>query len=335
MAGPAPWGRPSAFLGLMLLLQPLMAAEARAAEETTPAPVPALIAPLAAKSLILDAVSLEDGTIVAVGDRGDILRSKDNGQHWEQSPCPVSALLTGIAAAPSGTLFAVGHDAVILASSDAGASWRIIHREPEWEQPLFSIRFVDAQHGFAIGAYGLYLETNNGGTSWEQRSIFDSDSHLYGSVRLADGTLMIVGEFGTILRSRDDGASWEQLDSPYDGTFFGIVAPPASSDPEQPLLVYGLQGHVFASTDDGDSWEQVPTGVTAGLFGAIWSEGAQPVLVGHGGTILADRDAGPGFDWLRTTRPDREPLAGGLALPDGSLLIYGDKGLTVLNRQTN
>lgn len=302
-----------------------------AGAQDMPPPVAAMIAPLAAEATVLDALQLGDGMIIAVGDRGHILRSTDEGASWQQSPAPVSILLTTIDAAADGTLLAAGHDAVILRSTDEGASWEIVHREPEWEQPILDLHMISATHGFAIGAYGLYLETDDGGMSWTERSIYDGDSHLYASARLRDGSLLIAGEFGTLLRSEDEGATWAELDSPYGGTFFGLTVPPADEGAEQPTLVYGLQGHVFASTDYGASWTAVDTGVENGLYNAIWSDGTAPILLGHGGLILIDRDTGPGFDWQSVIRPARKPLAGGLKLDDGRYLIYGETGLTILD----
>ena len=37
---------------------------------------------------------------------------------------------------------------------------------PEDERPFLDIWFRDAQHGYAVGAYGLFMETSDGGASW-------------------------------------------------------------------------------------------------------------------------------------------------------------------------
>ena len=314
--------------GLAILGWPFAAlapVNAAAQDNLLPANVPALIAPLAAEALILNAVFHKD-MVIAVGDRGHILRSNDQGQSWAQSPSPVSIPLTSLATADQGRLIAAGHDAVIMISDDDGASWELVFREPELEQPILNLFFITPTHGLALGAYGLVLETRDGGTSWEERTLFDGDSHLYASATLADGTLLIAGEFGTLLRSRDAGESWEELDSPYGGTFFGLTAP-VNADSDEPILVFGLQGNVFASSDQGDSWTAIETGVTNGLYRAMRDRTGQPILLGHGGMILIDRDASSGFDWDAVIRPARKPLAGGLHLGGDQFLIYGETGL--------
>ena len=50
---------------------------------------------LAEKSLLLDVVSVE-GLVVAVGERGHVLRSEDSGKSWHQAEVPTRATLTGV-----------------------------------------------------------------------------------------------------------------------------------------------------------------------------------------------------------------------------------------------
>ena len=52
-------------------------------------------APLATRSLLLDGVSV-DGLMVAVGERGHILISENQGQSWRQANVPTRATLTGV-----------------------------------------------------------------------------------------------------------------------------------------------------------------------------------------------------------------------------------------------
>ena len=60
-----------------------------------PAASPAVIAPLAVRSLLFD-VAWAGSRIVVVGERGHILHSADAGGTWVQSPVPASANLTAV-----------------------------------------------------------------------------------------------------------------------------------------------------------------------------------------------------------------------------------------------
>ena len=80
-------------------------------------PEPAVRAPLAGESLLLDAVAI-DGYFVVVGDRGHILTSTDNGDTWQQSDSPSRAPLTGVYFHDRDLGWAVGHDSVILRTTE-------------------------------------------------------------------------------------------------------------------------------------------------------------------------------------------------------------------------
>ncbi|CAN1600394.1 protein of unknown function [Pseudomonas mediterranea] len=60
------------------------------------------------------------------------------------------------------------------------------------------------------------------------------------------GELFIVGERGLLLRSKDNGSSFQALESPYDGSFFGLQGS-ASGE----LIAFGLRGNAFWSGDQG------------------------------------------------------------------------------------
>jgi photosystem II stability/assembly factor-like uncharacterized protein len=168
------------WLGALLLMPPwalaLAAASAIAADTSAwvdPATAPAEIRPFASKSLLLDIVH-SAGHFVAVGARGNILLS-DDGSAWRQVEVPTRATLTAVTAVDA-QVWAVGHDGMILHSADGGEHWQIQRKDP-WQAgdaggdptkgaPLLDVLFVDAQRGFAIGAYSLALQTSDGGQTW-------------------------------------------------------------------------------------------------------------------------------------------------------------------------
>jgi photosystem II stability/assembly factor-like uncharacterized protein len=81
--------------------------------------------------------------------------------------------------------------------------------------------FTDEQNGVAIGSYGLYLVTSDGGGTWEAGVVDEENEyHLNAMVRFPDGVRLIAGEAGYSYRSLDDGASWEPLELPYDGSMW-------------------------------------------------------------------------------------------------------------------
>src|SRR5262249_31075152 len=85
---------------------------------------PALSSPLASKSL-LQAVTRAGDRLVAVGQRGHIVVSRDGGATWKQSPAPVSSDLTAVYFVDDRRGWTVGHDGVVLHSEDGGDTWRV------------------------------------------------------------------------------------------------------------------------------------------------------------------------------------------------------------------
>ena len=151
-----------------------------------------LQAPLASRSLLLDAVSAGD-RIWAVGERGHVLFSRNNGKSWQQVLVPTRATLTGITFHDDLTGWAVGHDGVILRTRDGGNQWELVRTAPEDVRPLLDVWFRDASRGFAIGAYGLCLRTDDGGTNWREVRVSEDDWHLHHMARSEKGRLYIGG----------------------------------------------------------------------------------------------------------------------------------------------
>lgn len=283
----------------------------------------------AQQSLLLD-VAKVGKRLVAVGDRGHILYSDDNGSRWVQAKVPTKQLLAAVFFIDEQHGWAVGHDAQILATRDAGATWVKQYEDLEMEAPLLDIWFRDRNTGYAIGAYGALLETTDGGANWESvsdRMDNEDGYHLNAIVSVKDAGLFIVGEQGVMFRSADWGQTWETLESPYEGSLFGALG----TDQANTLLVYGLRGHLFRSTDFGSTWEAISLNtenngpLEFGLSdGSLLADGSV-VVVGHGGTVLTSRDSGQSF--RVTNRADRLSLAGIAAMDNGNLILVGQGGV--------
>ncbi len=308
----------SAVAGASFLLGPVLSKRAHA--QTPPKTYP-----LAASSLVLDVASAGDA-LIAVGDRGFILRSSDAGQTWAQVASPVSVMLTALAFSSATNGVAVGHDATILRTTDAGQTWIKKSDSPELESPLLDVWFESADHGFAIGAFGLLKETRDGGETWDERRVSEDEPHLYAAAKLTDNALLAAGETGAMYRSDDAGATWSALESsPYTGTYFGLLK---LSDGA--LLAYGLRGNLFRSGDQGQTWTQISTGTTASLLGATQRKDGSVLIVGLAGAILSSVD---GQAFKLHNLKDREALSGVIELSDGKLLVYGEKGIRPINAE--
>ena len=328
------------------LLAAAVSAQGAAAPLPTTPPAalvePALHSPKALNAAML-AVTHAGPRLVAVGERGTVLLSDDGAKSWRQAQVPVQVTLTAVRFVSERTGWAVGHLGVILMSTDGGEHWvkqldgvqaakavaaggderskRFAEEGPD--KPFFDLDFIDAQHGFAVGAYNLAFATSDGGQSWTpmlSRLPNPKSLHLYG-VRAADGHVYIAGEQGLLMASSDGGASFAALPSAYKGSFFGLLAARSGS-----LIAYGLRGNAWRSGDQGASWVRLDTGLQTSISAALELGGGELALLAQTGELLRSRDDGRSFT---KTPPAGGPLpaAGLAATDDGALVIASLRGM--------
>jgi photosystem II stability/assembly factor-like uncharacterized protein len=285
----------------------------------------AAAAPPEASHLLLDAARSGEALVV-VGERGAILRSSDEGDTWTVSPAPVLATLTAVAFDDDAVGWAVGHDGVILHSANGGRTWAVQHAETDREASFLDICAVDARHAIAVGAYGLFLATSDGGASWTPRRISEDDFHFNRIVRTAAGVLFIAGEAGTLLRSTDAGENWEPVSADYEGSFFGLL-PLADGS----LIAHGLRGRLFRSVDDGAEWQDISTEQTGLLATAVQLRSGAVVVAGQARTFLVSTGTDGGRAFSPWSPPHTTAVAELLELKTGGLLLVGESGVTRLS----
>ena len=273
--------------------------------------------------LLLDAAAV-GRRMVAVGERGVILISDDDGRSWRLATSPTEATLTAVYFVEATARVGGWARRDDSADRDAGETWRQVHAAPDEQKPLFAVWFESAEHGIAVGAYSSLYETLDGGNSWHPLARFEGDRHFNGLAGGPDGKVFLVGESGLIVRSDDAGRSWKTVSSPYKGSYFGVLRLGESG-----WLVFGLRGNVFHSSDDGEHWNPVhPAGAQAGLMGGTLLPDGGVLLVGRDGTLLESRDRGSSFTARHV--PDSKALAAALSLPSGVRVVVGEGGATRL-----
>ncbi|MGH8461780.1 MAG: WD40/YVTN/BNR-like repeat-containing protein [Stenotrophobium sp.] len=325
--------------------QPALAAAS--GEPAAPAdagqPRPALMAPLASRSTLVS-ITRAGAHLVAVGHEGVIVISPD-GRQWTQVASPVSDMLDRVRFFDANNGWILGYDGAILQTVDGGNHWTLRNYKLG-AHPLYDLLFLDAQHAIAIGGFGDYLISSDGGKTWapQQNPLSNLGMHMNAIVRLGDGSLLIAGERGLTARSKDNGANWELLDSPYTGSFFGAL--PLG---EHGVLVYGLRGTVFTLADVAhcptlafDKWDVFtrkdtvdPAGIAAlgwkklqnpvveSLFGGQWLANAEALLVGVNGTVVETHLASGTLTQLKT--PAAETL-GDVLVQNGRMIAVGRLG---------
>jgi photosystem II stability/assembly factor-like uncharacterized protein len=321
-----------------------------------PLQVPAQASGIAAKSPLF-AITSAGARLVAVGQRGHILISDDNGGQWEQVSVPVSVDLTAVHFASAQRGWAVGHDGVILSTADGGRTWtrqldgrqaaalvvehygkraaegnielkavlneaqRMLAEGPDL--PFLDVWFDDERNGYAIGAFNLLFTTSDGGATWvpaSDRVDNPKGHHLY-AIRGHGSELYIAGELGLLLRLDRASKRFTAVPTPYKGTWFGLVVKPDL------VIAHGLRGNAWRSRDAGKTWQQVRTPVQTGLTGSAVVRDGLIAVVSQDGHVLVSADNGGSFESVPNLKP--MPLFGVAAAGNGSLALVGARGVRI------
>ena len=264
--------------------------------------VPALIAPMAAKSLILDVDSRSDRT-VAVGERGVVLYRRSGhsssslssppvydsqGLAWQQGQVPVSVNLTGVAFASDDVVFAVGHDGVVLRSRDAGERWELVFDGNEANAQVFQAAQAqfDALEPEVEAARKLATdEPSEKNKVAFQKLEAQLDERLFALEDAQAGARFgparplldvwfkderqgwVVGSYGQIFETVDGGDSWtliaQRLNNS-DSRHFNAL----TGDGTGALLIASESGRVYFSDNFGQSWTRYDSDYVGHFYGA-------------------------------------------------------------------
>jgi photosystem II stability/assembly factor-like uncharacterized protein len=317
----------------------LVSALGHAQQSGTLAPAPAdplkrtaEVMPLAEHSLILD-IARSGKRIIAVGERGHVLYSDDEGNSWTQSAgVPLRSTLTAVAAVGSDA-WAVGHDGVILHSADAGETWGIQRRDPRGQPgegiaddirqgaPFLDVLFTDASHGIAIGAYSLLLETTDGGRHWNgarMQMLTNTDAAAADAAMEKEQQAHTDNDMQSSVFSADELKIGQESDPHLNG-----ITRTGSGD----YVIVGERGAIFRSTDGGRNWQRSQLPYDGSMFGIVGFEGQHVLAFGLRGHVFESTDLG--VTWNELPTGSELSLMGGAALADGGAVVVGANGIVL------
>jgi len=272
----------------------------------------------------------------AVGHSGVILHSSDSGETWKKQFDGNAANQMIITQSQNQINTLNGQMA--LASEDDIEDLEYALEDAEYgledaqadagigaSKPLLDVFFMNDKEGLVVGAYGFIFKTFDGGASWENYgSKMDNPDrfHLNTITQIDDGVLLIAGEAGVIFRSEDSGETWESVESPYAGSFFGLV----DSGEENGALAFGLRGNLFRTVDAGNTWEAVDSATESTLISAAHNGEGDITIVGNSGSVIYSDDGGRTFS--ETIRDDRLGVASVVYVTQNELIVVGEKGIS-------
>lgn len=196
---------------------------------------------------------------------------------------------------------------------------------------LYGTKFIDAQRGWVVGAFGTIGATSDGGRSWRMQAskttqqLYDVDfvdaqhgwivgrqglilhtstggsswepqqsgteQHLF-SVDFSDRSHGIaVGDFGTILVTSDGGQRWRDRTLDEDVVLYDVAMVDAAN-----AWIAGEAGTILHTSDGGEAWAKQTSGVDKTLFGVYFADSQRGWAVGIDALILHTTDGGQSWD---------------------------------------
>ncbi|WP_228743566.1 WD40/YVTN/BNR-like repeat-containing protein [Marinobacter sp. F4218] len=293
---------------------------------------PARPTELAPENLLNDVERAGD-RILAIGERGHIIFSDDEGDTWTQAEVPVSVTLTGIDFGSDTHGWAVGHSGVVLHSDDAGQTWELqltgtraaeLAIESQEEAIAAMEERVEAapeekKSDLEWALDDLYFALEN-----MQADLDIGPVNPFLDVWFADENQgFVIGAYGMFFHTKDGGETWQdwspKLSNPQNFHLNAISRVGGGA-----MVIVGEAGQIHVSVDQGQNWERREGPYPGSLFGVIGTGRVNEILAfGLRGTLMLSTDLGK--SWSMVSTGSTATLNDGFA-EDSRIVLVGNSG---------
>lgn len=308
------------------------------AEWQDPIDSPAIQSHKTISSLLLDVVSTGE-RLVAVGERGHIIYSDDNGISWMQADVPVMTTLTAVHFPDTSNGWAVGHDAVVLRTRDAGVTW-----EKQFD-------------GFKANALVLEqakLLKDNVQTALNQAKVAEDDDLVDQLTERLDTVTyaledaqfdfddrstkplldvwfknsqegFVVGAYGMIFKTENGGTNWQNwsghVQNP-DRFHLNAITDTGANR----LMIVGEMGTILRSANGGESFEKMFSPYEGSFFGVLnMNNDKVQIAFGLRGNLARTDDFGS--TWTLLDTGTQQSLIGGVDRRGRVAYLVGNGGV--------
>lgn len=302
------------------------------------------ILPKAKQSLLLD-VELAGERLVAVGERGHILFSDDQGENWQQAKVPTRQMVTAVYFASPKLGWAVAHDGLILNTRDGGENWELQYDGLAVQKALNMERERNLKHQVKdleerlVGAsaeIALALRDELDEAKDELASAQEKLTELATTAPLLDVFFAdekhgwVSGAFGKLLATENGGKTWTDVSAEVgneDELHLNAITGQGNA-----IFMVGEYGLVIRSLDLGKTWEKLPIDYDGTFFTAKLSRDKKLlVIAGLRGNAFISNDLGEHFS-VSNTNTDLSFSGASLGLQDDKqVMLVGSGGAVAIS----
>lgn len=205
-------------------------------------------------------VNKEDGW--AVGYMGTIIHTSDGGKTWNVQREHEDINFNAVCFVDSEYGWVVGEFGTILHTTDGGNNWTqqkpyslFKDEEDPWADvilALYSVKFIDRNHGWVVGMEGVLLSTEDAGKTW--KDLGRLTEYAYYSIEVLGNKAWVVGKAGNYILSQDGGKTFQSIRDVIKTRFW--LHDVSFSSPKVGWVV-GARGAVAKTENGGETWRML------------------------------------------------------------------------------
>jgi|GEM_PF-4122595 len=265
---------------------------------------------------------------LAYGQDGLILKTTDAGQTWEEKAGTDLYLAGSFQGEEKRRGILAGYHGVLSYTEDGGETWAESSTSPK-VGVIFGVAWSDSLSAIAVGQYGGWWKTGDGGHSWEALPPHpDLNGENLSGIGFRDAKEgFIVGYQGVMMRTQDGGSHWSKVALPTTENLYGF----AFRDSRVGMAV-GAHGTALVTRDGGETWVAQNTGSPDDyLFTVSWLGGDTALVSGawgHYSVIRMTTDFGK--TWIPLEVPTEIVVFNMASIGPGRVALVGDRGMVLL-----
>ncbi len=168
-----------------------------------------------------DIAVVDDDVWWTVGRYGQVFRTLDGGETWEQRHLYTDVDLRSVCFSGDDLGWIAGGEGKVFYTLDGGDHWDVVYAG--YNLQLNDIIFADDAHGWIVGENGTIFHSEDGGMNWELQGTPGVNHDLGAITFINTEEGWACGEYGTVLHTEDGGTTWvQQAQGSWDHNYQGI-----------------------------------------------------------------------------------------------------------------